>query len=748
MKRTKFNEFICNLSTAKGNHRTLFYICCIILLYIIIITTLNITTTINFNPMNGSFQNYNPVRRLLEGQLVFIDFYDYLGLGHLYLGSLITYLLGGNFGSSLIAFNFLSLIRFILIIYILGYAILNNKTITIIVTLILTVFSIQLLKDIVFVGNSARLIRGTIIPLVCIAWFANNYFVNNISFAKKFYIYFQIFYWSLISAISFFWSNDYGISAWFSIISLICFIGKLKFRKLKNAIIVGIITLVLSLFIIFTFVYLLTDGEILLWFNLITDNGAFQAWYYNSNKSYFIWDIDLSKGMVIQYFICIAYVLKLSSTKSYSMGRYIVPLFANFASVCAANEYKLFSGNYAHEVSYSILCATVTFEIINYLLNTLKPKFVSKIIPVLVTATIILSLSSIINLTIRYYKLSEQSIEGAYFKNLGGYMTNLNNDIINAAKFLKNSKFFATYASAQEVVSNTFQPSGTDYIIHVLGNNARRNYLSSFKTDNFNYAATIKESFNEWEYWVKRANWFFYRELYSNWHPIYANSYEVYWAKNNKGFNSSYYIGNFQPYIEKIDEQNMKIIINLDKKISGTADVYIDYFIDNNTNFKSKIATPFIINKLAEIKNTGFNFAENKELDRNYLPEIGKEFIPITVVNGYGEVTISSHPKDYTKLIINKIFCNKIFNVEFNYIEISKIKNINNNALIFVQNSVKNRYILNGARQINISDKIYNIENIKQSSDYYIINISEPKLKITQLSNVLDTNNYALIIHR
>ena len=47
----------------------------------------------NFYPINGSFQNYNPVRRLISGQIPYRDFQDYLGLGHLYIGSIVTLLI-------------------------------------------------------------------------------------------------------------------------------------------------------------------------------------------------------------------------------------------------------------------------------------------------------------------------------------------------------------------------------------------------------------------------------------------------------------------------------------------------------------------------------------------------------------------------------------------------------------------------------------------------------------------------------
>ena len=124
--------------------------------------------------------------------------------------------------------------------------------------------------------------------------------------------------------------------------------------------------------------------------------------------------------------------------------------------------------------------------------------------------------------------------DGIAVEELGGNLTSLGEDLKATEEFLDENEFFATYASAQEVLNNTFQPSGTDYIIHVLGDSQREAYLNAFRTGSFKYAATIRETYTDWEYWVQRANWFFYRELYENWHPVYANSYELYWERNEK----------------------------------------------------------------------------------------------------------------------------------------------------------------------------------------------------------------------
>ncbi len=48
------------------------------------------------------------------------------------------------------------------------------------------------------------------------------------------------------------------------------------------------------------------------------------------------------------------------------------------------------------------------------------------------------------------------------------------------AEKLAGKDVFSTYASAIETTNRTFQPSGPDYIIHVLGDDSRNQYLQDF----------------------------------------------------------------------------------------------------------------------------------------------------------------------------------------------------------------------------------------------------------------------------
>lgn len=107
----------------------------------------NAIYTIDFSPVNGTFQNYNVVRRLLDGQIPFRDFNVYLGVGHLYLGSLITLIFGGNYAGSVMAFGFITLIVPVLFMIILGKSILKkgNTVVLSIANIFLIVILTQIL---------------------------------------------------------------------------------------------------------------------------------------------------------------------------------------------------------------------------------------------------------------------------------------------------------------------------------------------------------------------------------------------------------------------------------------------------------------------------------------------------------------------------------------------------------------------------------------------------------------------------
>ena len=700
----------------------------------------------DFFPINGTFQNYNPVRRLLAGQIPYRDFYDYLGIGHLYIGSLFTLLFGGNYVASLRAFSFLTFGGFSSFAFLIFYSVCRKKdlagSLTIFVMLFLLILPIiyknsyttgnQILSALIYAlgtGNSARLIRGLILPISCGllygAYFIYERWIGNINFKYKEFLIPLTF--GVISGFSFGWSNDYGIGTWLSLLILGFWLTICRKNSVSFIFKSTILMIIISILSISIFISIFTLGNLSSWYSINFGGGSYQNWYFNTIgvKSYYITDINMYLPVLIQAALALYYLGKLYVLRGTKYGflRYGILALLNMTCFCVVNEYKLLSSGMLYEVAFSVLTLSIIAEIINLLYILVQKKELQK---KLVIASIVLAMLWSINAAKYEYRFAIGSKEGVYIKELGGNSRVLGNDLLNTRIFLQDDQFFATYSSGQEVLSNIFQPSGTDYIIHVLGDKEREDYLSSFKNGNFKYTATIREDYTSWELWVLRANWFFYRELYRNWHPIYANRYEMYWERNENDTDNVILDG-YTVNVVNINETTKKLIVSCNRNISGIADVFVDYATNKKNNLFSKL----IFRCDVKISNTDANLtAEEKEKESNYLRGTSAEYIPIRVSNGYGEVTITSNPSNNTYLTINDAKCDGIYTVGYQYLLIESV-DLETNTFI-LKSTLNSRDAINDIYFVKYGDIEYTVENIESNGDEIRIAVDK---KIIELQN-------------
>ena len=628
----------------------------------------------DFYPINGTFQNFNPIRRLLSGQIPYSDFTDYLGLGHLYTGSIITAIIGGDYQGSLIAFSFLTFFAVGITSYVIGKSVLKGEGVTAlcITNLLLLMLLIQPLFFInssamtveikealnyaLGTGNSARFVRGLILPIV-ISFF---YLCCGIEWKHKRLIsqslsgYIGDIGIGVLAGFSFCWSNDYGISSWLCLAIMLFIVRFSQNRKFRYALLHLLIEVTTSFASLFFFVELLTWGNFAEWFQSIFGTGGYQRWYYNSSKSHYLYDVDFSFIMLLQAMIAIVYlwfVFKERGSMA-AVKRYGIPAFANITAFCAVNEYRILSGEDSREVALTVLFLTVFFEVSNFLWEYSNKRI--KLGLTILSVTIgIAWVGSTLKDELIFAFATEKN--GSYNEALGGYVTARNEDMELATKFLNGKNFWATYASGQEVVEKKFQPSGVDYIIHVLGDRQRNNYMQKFNAGGFQYVSTIQKEFTDWEYWVERANWFFYRELYQNWHPVFANQYQVYWEKNQDNDNTI--TDGISLEIVNEGESKVRLIVRTVEPIDGIADVFIDY----NVRKKKNALSPLMIQSVLLVKNTGLISASNDFYESNYLRNKSSEYIPIPVINGYGETLLTASPERSASLELKYAECKAIY---------------------------------------------------------------------------------------
>ena len=667
----------------------IFFFEIILLMFICIMHSISAGHYANFYPINGTFQNFNPVRRLLFGQVPYKDFQDYLGMGHLYVGSIVTTLYGGDYQGSLQAFSFLTFGSLAILSLMVSMAVVKRKEVAGAITdIFLIIFLVEplfyknaisgtdeilsALEYALGTGNSARFIRGMILPIACFSIYVL-YIVYKRYFFTRFFKYKELFLYvgiGIVAGFSFAWSNDYGVSCWLCLLIMSFWLAVSRERNFQKAIRSLSIAAGSSLISLFITVEVVTLGHFRQWFLAMFGTGGYQSWYYNSSKSYYLYDVDFSYIMLIQAGLAVVYLIKLFNAKG-SMAacrRYGILALANMVCFCAVNEYKILSGGSSREVALSVLFLNIIIEVGVFIASSVDHE---KVIQTLLISASILGLAWVISTAKDEFVFKYMTDkDGEYVEALGGNLTELGNDLLKTETVLNGEKFFATYASAQEVVNGTFQPSGTDYIIHVHGDQQRENYLDAFECGDFKYAATIREEYTDWEKWVKTANWFFYRKLYQNWHPVYANTYELYWARN-EGDNINQISSDFALSVVDVDDSTKKIIVQCKSPVNGTADVYIDYCVDKKGN-KSSIIN---IQRMLKVENTGTVYAQKGAFyESDYLRSKSAEYIPIPVVNGYGEVTLTSNPIRSTKLRLNQAECDCIYTVMSDYIVLKGIQ--------------------------------------------------------------------------
>ena len=412
---------------------------------------------------------------------------------------------------------------------------------------------------------------------------------------------------------------------------------------------------------IFCLIEIGTLGHFNNWVQSTFGTGGFQRWYYNSYKSFYLWDADKTVFTVLQACICIYFLVMMlvQNENDAAQRKNIMLAYANMVGVCVIEEYRLWSGGSNNAVSFSIVSVTILLYPISIKLMKAGKHGFFRIVTMMSLAVGVIVAILLMREAYVFDVVTEK--DGIFVKEMDGSLTLLGDDLLKTDQFLSGESFFATYASAQEVVSNSFQPSGTDYIIHVLGDSQRNKYLAAFNQQDFRYVATIKKGYSDWEYWIERANWFFYRELYENWHPVFANAYEVYWEKNAAPKEHIIQDG-IEISVSFLNDATAKIIIQCDSDISGMADVYIDYAVKSRKNFTSY----FNILRVLKTENTGNVYAsDGSYFESNFLRDRSAEYIPVTVVNGYGEVRLTAQPAKSAYLELNDYSCEKIFTVTF-----------------------------------------------------------------------------------
>lgn len=97
------------------------------------------------------------------------------------------------------------------------------------------------------------------------------------------------------------------------------------------------------------------------------------------------------------------------------------------------------------------------------------------------------------------------------------------------------------------------------------------------------------------------------------------------------------------------------------------------------------------------------------------IREAGDEFLPIELVNGTGEIILTSQPEPDTSITVLDVECLSIYTVPFDYIEIQEGAFLDNGICkVDVAKTEKHRRILEDAISIKVGDKEVSIDAITE----------------------------------
>ena len=673
-------------------------IVCTLIISLLIIgwIVLNKVRVCDYFPINGDFQTYNMVRRLLDGQIPFNDFFPYLGLGPLFLNSIICFLTNNySLYMSMASTLIISVIVFILFIY----SILRIFKVKRSVALLVSVILIAILSS--NLNLSSSIILRSIINSINSLLYSNNSLRNHRAFSliiclmifrllfkkidfKTFNIkdfkYKHVVLCGAIIGIFTSWSNDYGIPIFLSAIFLFIVI-LVSFKK--DFFIKLVVFIVSALASVFATVSILTLGNFKNWvlYNFKGVAGD-QPWYFSpyGNKSLILWEFVIDFKflvMAISIIILVGLLVLFWAQKSFRTKKNISIIFLISTSLLAGYLYSRTNSNdgfYILEIIILICSIIWSLEFIyKHLLKNIlgKNALVPYISYVSLFLVVIILFALNLNKFVKSYELYKDKTDLTYVEQVGGYISNtLYNDLSSMQNLIGNEKYFSTYAAMLEVLDNKYHPTKVDYIIHALGDELRNEYINEFKNGDYKYAITINPNKTGWEIWSIRANYTFHKYLIMNYKPVLSTSYYIVWEKQDpitiEPYDITYEISKMSDYQTKVDFKinNFEELTDNHKYI----DVDVSYVTNKMNNIKSLGTIKNIIVVIDSYSKVLIENASNSDKYYGISIENNAVNLPVYVAeDGTGFFTFNCFPLGTCTFDIEEIKINGLLPYYYDY---------------------------------------------------------------------------------
>lgn len=496
-------------------------------------------------PFNGTFQNYDPMRRLLSGQVPGRDFTLYLGFGPAFAAYPLFVALGGDYAASNVAHGLASGLAFLLCPFLLlrfaGVSRLLAASLSCAVWAAVvnwtppwTLATLPLVS-LPLPNDSAMGLRTAwgVLPIAFLAWMASRF--PSLTTSLRFSAWLAWFFGALAGA-GMLWSNDWGASTAVGIGVLLLLIWRLwTFSAVLNSFIFFVFGIA-SGFLGLVVLIMGEAGPAWIRENYV-DVASAQDWFFLmgfEQKAFSLDQIIWPEFAFLAFFVAtllgVRHVRNRSDVGSAALAAALTAaiLGAYLPSVLGTGQLRYFAG--LVRVMYVAIPAALLLALLDA-----RPILRERLSgPILrrfgVVLAVFLSLASTA-MAGRALSTWDPKDGPVAVPELGakGSLSWFFGDLVEAARRVRvesdaaglppDGRVFSFYSSAFDVIAGARQPTRQDYVIHALGERNSTRYEEILRESGLPWATTLNPHVVGWQEWISRASWPTHRALFLSYAP-------------------------------------------------------------------------------------------------------------------------------------------------------------------------------------------------------------------------------------
>lgn len=490
---------------------------------------------LEFNPINGDFQTFNAASHFLAGDVPFVEFTPYLGMGPTLLTASGLAAFGGSFAASVVASELICASAFVYVARCIfvwrdsakpSEMAIGLYLVTALVAKVLfgsPFLSLKLLAGLLLIplglSSSSLIDPGHSLFVLRALW---PFLLGSLAlWALSEPTRLRLGFFGVVAGLGCLWSPDYGV------VSAAILSGML-FCNPRVARVSGLVMIAWVIPAALYAAFVLTDGHPMAVVEFARGISEYQGWYFldDRNKA-------LSIGSLLENSV----------------------LFVNLMMIllCGIGAgWLVLHARDGKTSKQSVLAAVATTTVVVGVITSFKSAFVPYYLAPAATVMLCVGLSAIrwqpgariglfawrVGLSAGLVGLlwsaalidaspplkdAERKLGVRLYSGMGDFGA-----FVNYVRERSNSPW-STYATGLEAALGVHHPIGPDYIIHALGHKARKQYLQAFERGHYPVVVTPRLPVVEWEAWSRRENFDFYRRLFTGYRPTANFSHWTVW---------------------------------------------------------------------------------------------------------------------------------------------------------------------------------------------------------------------------